>query len=161
MILAVTGSNLISACCKFLGRVQTTGLGLEPFRNSSGTVPVARVHTCSTASSRSGTSRPPRDVIAVERFRNGSGWLYLQTFMASCHISFDRRRQVQIHRLIKDAKNLSPSPSVLISDDLDITIYLHINFIFLVKTFRSCVRRTDSDLLLSTKVTFLQSNIGH
>ena len=43
--------------------------------NCSGTVPVARVHTCSTASSRSGTSRPPRDVITVERFRNGSGWL--------------------------------------------------------------------------------------
>ena len=33
------------------------------------------VHICSTASTRSGTSRPPRDVIAVERFRNGSGWL--------------------------------------------------------------------------------------
>ena len=44
-------------------------------RNRSGTQPGARVHTCSTASSRSGTSRPPRDVIAVERFRNGSGWL--------------------------------------------------------------------------------------
>ena len=42
-------------------------------RNRSGTQPGARVHTCSTASSRSGTSRPPRDVIAVERFRNGSG----------------------------------------------------------------------------------------
>ena len=90
-------------------------------RFGTGTVPVARVHTCSTASSRSGTSRPPRDVIAVERFRNGPGWLcgvnvkpdpfrdirrlaahssYLQTFMASCHRSFDRRRQVQILRLI-------------------------------------------------------------
>ena len=34
-------------------------------RNRSGTQPGARVHTCSTASSRSGTSRPPRDVIAV------------------------------------------------------------------------------------------------
>ena len=44
-------------------------------RNRSGTQPGARVHTCSTASSRSGTSRPSRDVIAVERFRNGSGWL--------------------------------------------------------------------------------------
>ena len=44
-------------------------------RNRSGTQPGARVHTCSTASSRSGTSRPPRDVIAVERFRNASGWL--------------------------------------------------------------------------------------
>ena len=44
-------------------------------RNGSGTQPGARVHTCSTASGRSGTSRPPRDVIAVERFRNGSGWL--------------------------------------------------------------------------------------
>ena len=44
-------------------------------RNRSGTQPGTRVHTCSTASSRSGTSRPPRDVIAVERFRNGSGWL--------------------------------------------------------------------------------------
>ena len=44
-------------------------------RNGSGTQPGARVHTCSTASSRSGTSRPPRDVIAVERFRNGSGRL--------------------------------------------------------------------------------------
>ena len=44
-------------------------------RNRSGTQPGARVHTCSTGSSRSGTSRPPRDVIAVERFRNGSGWL--------------------------------------------------------------------------------------
>ena len=43
-------------------------------RNRSGTQPGARVHTCSTASSRSGTSRPPSDVIAVERFRNGSGW---------------------------------------------------------------------------------------
>ena len=43
--------------------------------NGSGTQPGARVHTCSTASSRSGTSRPPRDVIAVERFRNGSCWL--------------------------------------------------------------------------------------
>ena len=38
-------------------------------RNGSGTQPGARVHTCSTASGRSGTSRPPRDVIAVERFR--------------------------------------------------------------------------------------------
>ena len=27
--------------------------------------------------------------------------------MASCHISFDRRRQVQILRLIKDAKNVA------------------------------------------------------
>ena len=44
-------------------------------RNGSGTQPGARVHTCSTASGRSRTSRPPRDVIAVERFRNGSGWL--------------------------------------------------------------------------------------
>ena len=44
-------------------------------RNGSGTQPGARVHTCSTGSGRSGTSRPPRDVIAVERFRNGSGWL--------------------------------------------------------------------------------------
>ena len=44
-------------------------------RNGSGTQPGARVHTCSTSSGRSGTSRPPRDVIAVERFRNGSGWL--------------------------------------------------------------------------------------
>ena len=44
-------------------------------RNGSGTQPGARVHTCSTAPGRSGTSRPPRDVIAVERFRNGSGWL--------------------------------------------------------------------------------------
>ena len=44
-------------------------------RNGSGTQLGARVHTCSTASGRSGTSRPPRDVIAVERFRNGSGWL--------------------------------------------------------------------------------------
>ena len=44
-------------------------------RNGSGTQPGARVHTCSTGSSRSGTSRPPRDVIAVEWFRNGSGWL--------------------------------------------------------------------------------------
>ena len=44
-------------------------------QNGSGTVPVARVQTCSTASTRSGTSRPPRDVIAVERFRNRSGWL--------------------------------------------------------------------------------------
>ena len=41
-------------------------------RNGSGTQPGARVHTFSTASGRSGTSRPPRDVIAVERFRNGS-----------------------------------------------------------------------------------------
>ena len=41
-------------------------------RNGSGTQPGARVHTCSTASSRFGTSRPPHDVIAVERFRNGS-----------------------------------------------------------------------------------------
>ena len=41
----------------------------------TGTQPGARVHTCSTGSGRSGTSRPPRDVIAVERFRNGSGWL--------------------------------------------------------------------------------------
>ena len=44
-------------------------------RNGSGTQTGARVHTCSTASGRSGTNRPPRDVIAVERFRNGSGWL--------------------------------------------------------------------------------------
>ena len=44
-------------------------------RNGSGTQPGARVHTCYTASGRSGRSRPPRDVIAVERFRNGSGWL--------------------------------------------------------------------------------------
>ena len=44
-------------------------------QNGSGTVPVARVQTCSTASTRSGTSRPPRDVIAVERFLNRSGWL--------------------------------------------------------------------------------------
>ena len=44
-------------------------------RNDSRTVPVPRVHTCSTASTRSGSSRPPRDVIAVERFRNRSGWL--------------------------------------------------------------------------------------
>ena len=44
-------------------------------QNGSGTVPVARVQTCSTASTRSGTSRPPRNVIAVERFRNRSGWL--------------------------------------------------------------------------------------
>ena len=44
-------------------------------RNGSGTQPGARVHTCSTASGRSGTSRPPRDVIAMEQFRNGSGWL--------------------------------------------------------------------------------------
>ena len=44
-------------------------------RNGSGTQPGARVHTCSTGSGRSGTSRPPRDVIAVEWFRNGSGWL--------------------------------------------------------------------------------------
>ena len=42
-------------------------------RNGSGTQPGARVHTCSTASGHSGMSRPPRDVIAVERFRNG--WL--------------------------------------------------------------------------------------
>ena len=35
----------------------------------TGTVPDARVHTCSTASGCSGTSRPPRDEIAVERFR--------------------------------------------------------------------------------------------
>ena len=42
-------------------------------QNGSGTVPVARVQTCSTAFTRSGTSRPPRDVIAVERFRNRSG----------------------------------------------------------------------------------------
>ena len=42
-------------------------------RNGTGTQPGPRVHTCSTPSSRSGTSRPPRDVIAVERFRNGSG----------------------------------------------------------------------------------------
>ena len=35
-------------------------------RNGSGTQPDARVHTCSTAS---GTSRPPRDMIAVERVR--------------------------------------------------------------------------------------------
>ena len=38
-------------------------------RNGSGTQPGARVHTCSTASGRSGTSRPLRDVIAVERVR--------------------------------------------------------------------------------------------
>ena len=42
-------------------------------RNGSGTQPGARVHTCSTASGRSGTSRPPRDVIAVEPFWNRSG----------------------------------------------------------------------------------------
>ena len=35
-------------------------------RNGSGMQPDARVHTCSTASGRSGRSRPPRDVIAVE-----------------------------------------------------------------------------------------------
>ena len=44
-------------------------------QNGSGTQPGARVHICSTGSGRSGTSRPPRDLIAVERFRNGSGWL--------------------------------------------------------------------------------------
>ena len=56
-------SGGISGACLH-GRVHTTALGPEGNR-----VPV---HTCS---SRSGTSRPPRNVIAVERFRNGSGWL--------------------------------------------------------------------------------------
>ena len=44
------------------------------FGSGTGTQPGARVHTRSSAPGRSGTSRPPRDVIAVERFRNGSGW---------------------------------------------------------------------------------------
>ena len=43
--------------------------------NATGTQPGARVHTYSPAPGRSGTSQSPRDVTAVERFRNGSGWL--------------------------------------------------------------------------------------
>ena len=48
-------------------------------RNATGTQPGVRVDTRSTAPGRTGTSRPPRDVIAVERFRNGSGWLCERT----------------------------------------------------------------------------------
>ena len=74
--------------------------------NRSGTVPIARVQTCSTASCRSGTSRPPRDVIAVERFRNGSGWL--------CGVNarqdpFRNRSSCPWHSLISSPFFLSPN----------------------------------------------------
>ena len=82
-----------------LGRVHTTGLG--PERNRNGTVPGAHVHICSTASSRSGTSRPPRDVIAVERFRNGYGWLCdvntrLNPFQSITFEASDRSRSLSL-----------------------------------------------------------------
>ena len=75
---------LISHFCHFCRFVASKTVGC-PFVVSlracshhsfgTGTQPGARVHTRSTVSGRSGTSRPPRDVIAVEQDRNVSSCL--------------------------------------------------------------------------------------